>query len=370
MISNHSTEAIRSPLPLDFYKDPKWFDHCKNEIFPASWQFLVGPELALQPGDVQPFNLLPGFIDEPLINTRDKNGTSHILSNVCTHRGNLLLTRPGNMRQITCEYHGRCFNLDGSCLSQPGLKRVAGFPGHEDALGRPFATGEWAGLQFLSLKEAACPFESWMQPIRQRTDFLPWDELTWQPMGNHTFDVAANWALYVDNYLEGLHIPFVHPALKASLNLEAYPIELFPWGSVQIGLAAEGQAHFELPVDHPDFGQKIYAWYFWLFPNTMINVYPWGLSLNIVEPLSVRETRVRFLTYAFHNAGKNRSDYELEQTELEDEKVVEQVQKGTMAHLYKPGKLVPEWEKTVVHFHELLLNNVGADGIIKKEFYP
>ena len=100
--------------------------------------------------------------------------------------------------------------------------------------------------------------------------------------------------LYVDNYLEGFHIPFVHPELNQTLDYSGYSTEVFEGGVLQIGKASEGDVKFDLPETHPDFGQEIAAYYLWMFPNMMFNFYPWGLSLNIVIPVSSEETRVLY----------------------------------------------------------------------------
>jgi len=97
----------------------------------------------------------------------------------------------------------------------------------------------------------------------------------------------------------------------------------------------------------------------WLYPNIMFNLYPWGLSLNVVEPLGPAETRIRFLAYAFGDLPGGPDSHALHATELEDEVVVEQVQTGTSARLFHPGRQVPDWEKGVLHFHQLLLEAMG-----------
>ena len=358
MIRNIAREALRTPLPATFYRDPNAYAEGLRRIFPGSWQFLAGPEYRPEPGHVQPLTLLPGSLEEPLLLSRDDEGREYVLSNVCTHRGNLLMEAAGPARRIVCRYHGRCFGADGSCQRQPGLDRVEGFPGEEDHLPRP-ETGTWAGLRFVRLGEGPA-FADWIAPVRERTAFLPWDSLRHLPEQSRDYHVAAHWALYCDNYLEGLHIPFVHPALRQALDLEAYPVHLFPWGSLQIGLAGDNERAFELPEGHADAGQRVYAFYFWLFPNLMVNVYPWGLSLNVVEPLGPDRTRVRFLAYAFGDDPGGPDTHALHDTELEDESVVEAVQRGTRSLLYRPGRLVPGWEDAVAHFHRILLDGMKA----------
>ncbi len=166
--------------------------------------------------------------------------------------------------------------------------------------------------------------------------------------------IDAHWALYCDNYLEGFHIPFVHPALNAALEGDVYSYELFPYCNLQLGIAKEGEPTFDIPEDAPDYGKSILAYYYWVYPNLMFNFYPWGLSLNIVQPLSHNKTKVSFRTYFYNGKKQVAVDKGLDQTELEDEAVVESVQLGIQSRYYKRGRFSPSMEQGVHHFHRLI----------------
>src|SRR5258708_6558917 len=105
-----------------FYKSVEVFELCKEKIFAHSWQFIGGEDLVKTDGDVYPFTLLPGYLDEPLVLTRDHNGQVNLLSNVCTHRGNLVADKACNLNSLKCRYHGRRFDLDGRFVSMPEFK--------------------------------------------------------------------------------------------------------------------------------------------------------------------------------------------------------------------------------------------------------
>jgi len=122
-----------------------------------------------------------------------------------------------------------------------------------------------------------------------------------------------------------------------------------------LAVAADNETCFDLPPDSPDFGKRIAAYYFWFFPNIMFNFYPWGLSLNIVQPLSIRHTRVLFHSFVWKpellNTG---AGADLDRVELEDEAIVEQVQAGVSSRLYQSGRFSPKMEQGVHQFHSLL----------------
>ena len=220
----------------------------------------------------------------------------------------IVAEEPGQRKMLSCAYHGRCFNLDGTYRSMPEFEQVEGFPSEADHLAKVnFAS--FCKLLFVSLNPKA-PLEELVQPIWERINWMPIDTLTFDPSSSKDYYVNANWALYCDNFLEGFHIPFVHPSLNNAINFDEYQYELFPYCSLQLGIAKPGEPHFEIPVGAMYAGQQVYGYYFFVFPNLMFNFYPWGLSLNVVEPLSYNQTRIRFRTYYFEGHTDTRGSHE------------------------------------------------------------
>jgi choline monooxygenase len=173
--------------------------------------------------------------------------------------------------------------------------------------------------------------------------------------------VRANWALYVENYLEGFHIPYVHAGLAEAIDYGEYRTELFEWSNLQLGVARGGEDAFALPSGSPDAGKRIAAYYFWLFPNTMLNVYPWGVSVNVVRPLGVDRTRVSFLSYVWAPERLDRgAGAGLDRVEREDEVIVEAVQQGLRSRLYRSGRFSPAREQGVHHFQRLLAGALAS----------
>ncbi len=350
----HIADDIRqaSTLPGFFYKDKGVFEKVKEKVFAKNWLYVADASMVKNPGDVYPFILLEGVLDEPLVLTRDADGGLRCLSNVCTHRGALLVEHAGNCGQMRCRYHGRCFRLDGTFKSMPEFKQAENFPTPDDNLTQ-VPVCEWLGMIFVSL-DPAVDFSKAVRPIMERISWMPLDTMEFHESGTQDYFVQANWALYCDNYLEGFHVPFVHPALNQALDFKQYSYEIFPHCNLQVGIADEGEPHFDVPPGSPDFGKNIYAYYYWLFPNLMLNFYPWGLSLNVVSPLSHERTKISFRTYQFRGVAFNRTVNNLEKTEMEDEAVVESVQQGIQSRFYKKGRFSPTMERGVHHFHGLM----------------
>ncbi len=340
-------------LPAAFYRDPAVFEALREKVFLRCWHWLGDVAQIPLPGSVQPLVLLDQFLNEPLMLVRDANDQISCLSNVCTHRGNLLVHHPGKYRQLICQYHGRRFDLDGAFVSMPEFREAENFPRPCDNLHR-FPLEQWGPFLFAGL-EPAFPFEQISRELNTRVGFLPLEQFRHRPDLSKDYLVHAHWALYCDNYLEGFHIPFVHPDLNAALDYGAYRTELFEHLNLQVGLAKGAEDCFDLPENHPDAGQQVAAYYFWIFPNLMLNFYPWGLSVNVVQPLSPERTKVRFITYVYDESKLHTgAGALLDKVEREDEFVVEGVQKGLQSRYYQAGRFSPRMEKGVHHFHRLL----------------
>jgi choline monooxygenase len=326
--------AVASTLPGSFYSDASAFAAMRERIFARTWQWL-GPL-----GDVtQPESLAPReLLDTPLLLARDGAGTLRCLSNVCTHRGNILVHEACRAKQIRCGYHSRRFDLEGRMTFMPGFAEARDFPGESDHLPQvPFKA--WSGFGFASLEPAA-PFEAFFDGITGE-------------VGEHDasrdreFIVDAHWALYVENYLEGFHIPFVHAGLDQAVDYGTYETQLQRYASLQLARDKSGE---------------VAARYWWVFPNLMLNFYPWGLSLNRVEPLAIDRTRVSFRSYVTDPRKlESGAGAGLDQVEHEDEAIVEAVQRGVRSRLYTRGRFSPTRERGVHHFQRLLCEFLARD---------
>ncbi len=130
----HPDIAKAETINKDIYLSADIFAEAKEKIFAPSWQFVCDVDQVRNPGTVFPFTLHEGCLDEPLFLSRDQAGALHCLSNVCTHRGNLLVGKACSAHQLVCKYHGRRFNLDGTFSFMPEFKEVVNFPTSRDHL--------------------------------------------------------------------------------------------------------------------------------------------------------------------------------------------------------------------------------------------
>jgi choline monooxygenase len=317
-------------LASEFYTDAAWFELSKERIFARTWQFAGRAD---EPGSLRPHIMLPGFLDEPLLIARSSSGV-RCMSNVCTHRGKILIEEACDANLIRCGYHGRRFSLEGKFLSMPEFEGVEDFPTEKDDLTN-VALAEVDGFLFASL-DPADPFDK----FADSTIAAPLHRGKLKFASSRTYELNAHWALYCENYLEGFHIPFVHKSLNEVVDYGTYLTETFRYSSVQTGY---------------DAGGCVAGRYVFIFPNTMFNFYPWGISVNIVRPLAVDRTSVDFVTYVSDETliGEG-AGADLHRVEMEDEAVVESVQRGIRSRYYSHGRYSPTREQGTHHFHRLI----------------
>ena len=340
--------AKAQTLPSRYYTDERVFSDIISG-FSGCWHF-AAHESQLAEHNVLPLDHMEHMIGEPMLLTRDE--IVRCVSNVCTHRGMLVATEPCSASTLRCGYHGRTFGLDGCFRNMPEFEGVEGFPSASDDLAG-FPLRRWKGLLFAGTEPRR--FENCMDELGSRLDWMPIESFEHDPSRHRSYDIDANWALYVDNYLEGFHIPYVHGDLHEELDYDSYRTELFEGGVLQVGIARRGEACFELPESSPDHGQRIAAYYYWLYPGVMLNFYPWGLSVNLVIPLSVDRTRIVYHGFVWDRSKLGEgAGGDLDKVEAEDQGIVEAVQRGVAAGAYDRGRYSPTKEAGVHHFHRML----------------
>ena len=354
--------AIADTLPGAFYHDASAYALMRERVFARTWQWLGDLQDVVEPGSLSPRELLPGMMNEPLLFARDGLGELRCLSNVCTHRGNLLVKEACRAGRIRCGYHSRRFDLTGRMTFMPEFKETRNFPSASDNL-RHVPFGTWANHGFAALQPIA-PLAEFLNAMKVRMHWLPVEDFQLDAARSRDYIVDAHWALYVENYVEGFHIPFVHAGLNDMVDYGSYRSELHRYSNVQLAMAKKGGDAFAPPENSPEHGQSVAAYYWWIFPNLMLNFYPWGLSLNLVQPEAINRTRVVFRSYVW-DASKldTGAGAALHQVEMEDEAIVRAVQRGTASRFYGKGRYSPSREQGTHHFHRLLcefVNGMGA----------
>lgn len=338
--------ATATALPARFYVDPGMATVDRDAIFARGWQLVAHVSQLRGVGD----HAVVDLAGLPVIAVRGGDGQVRVLHNVCRHRAGPIAQCDGlAAKSLRCRYHGWTYTLDGQLRSAPEMQGAAGFG--MDAVRLPqLSVRIWQGLVFAAFDDATAPdFDAFVAGIDAR---LGADRGLSQYGGHHrvAYEIACNWKVYVDNFLEGYHVPFVHPGLNRLLDYRSYRTELSRWHSLQWS---------PLDSDAALYGSGD-ALYYWLWPNTMLNILPGRLQTNRVVPLGVDRCQVVFDTYyATDDSPEARArrgaDIQFSDgVQHEDIGICEDVQRGMASGSYVPGRLNPLRETGVHHFHELL----------------
>ncbi|MDC1050889.1 SRPBCC family protein [Candidatus Marinimicrobia bacterium] len=348
-MSNSSQISVKKDIAQaelispEFYNNTKYFEKSKKNIFEKSLQFIVHKDSLHY--DVNPFVLLKDLIDEPYVLIKKKD--IKILSNICTHRANILCNSGSNNGSIKCNYHGRTFSLDGILKKYPGFEGVENFPTENDNL-RNIPYKSWKNFIFTSMK-TPINIEGVFADIDHRLGSYPFNKLSYNSAQSNTYLIDAHWALYCENYLEGFHVPFIHRGLNREINYDNYKTEILDHGVLQYVV---NQSKPSIPQILND---NMYAYYYWIFPNMMFNFYNWGISINIIEPINKQKTRIRFLSFPIKGfSPPNNKSSDLNTVEQEDQQVVLSVQKGISSFNYNGGRYSAKHEQGLHYFHQLI----------------
>lgn len=313
----------------------------RRAVFARGWQLVAHAAQVEASGD----HVVAEIASVPLLIVRGADGELRALHNVCRHRaGPLALCDGRGARRLRCRYHGWTYALDGRLLSAPEMTAAADFD--TNAICLPQArVASWCGLVFAALGEVP-PLAELLGGIDARVGA---DVLAGYAFHQRVaYDIACNWKVYIDNYLEGYHVPHIHPELNRMLDYRSYATELSRWHSLQ-------WSPLESAGDLYGSGDALY---YWIWPNTMLNILPGRLQTNRVLPLGSDRCRVEFgFHYPASSDAAVRRERDLAFSDVvqkEDVDICEQVQRGLASGSYVGGRLNPLRESGVHHFHELL----------------
>lgn len=317
-------------------------------VFARSWQLVAHQGQLAEPGD----HVVEQVGHVPVIVVRGQDGVLRGFVNVCRHRaGPLALCNGKGARALHCKYHGWTYTLEGQLRSAPEMQGAADFDVTDIRL-PPIRVHEWQGLVFVALDEAVPPFGEVYDGIVER--IAPIDLAAMRYLRRDSYEIACNWKVYVDNFLEGYHLPHVHPGLSKVLDYRAYDTELFDWYSLQ-------SSPLRNSADIYGDGE---AFYYFVYPNVMLNIMPGRMQTNRIVPLGPDRCRVEFDYYYAQDAAAQAriaADQEFsDEVQQEDIDICEAVQRGLASGTYDAGRLCPKRESGVWHFHNLLRTAYAA----------
>ncbi|MFI5235204.1 MAG: aromatic ring-hydroxylating dioxygenase subunit alpha [Gemmatimonadales bacterium] len=334
-------------IPSAWYVDPRFHALDREAVFGCHWQLVGRADQVAAAGQF----LVGTVAGEPIIVVRGKDGILRAFFNVCRHRGGPLAICDGQANALRCQYHGWTYLLDGSLRGVPQMDRSELFDKKDFGL-TAIAVDVWEGLVFVHLGPKPAPVGKTFAGILERISPARVGGLTFARRVE--YQVACNWKVYVDNYLEGYHVPFVHPELATLLDYASYKTEIFDRYSLQSSPMIGGGSPYDTA------GGTATAFYYFVFPNVMLNILPGRVQTNLVRPLGHDRCQVVFDYYypdLVSDAASKALEADVEYSDKvqeEDREICEQVQRGLNSRAYDRGRFSPEMERGVHHFQGLL----------------
>ena len=351
-------------LPADWYTNADMFRLEQRRIFRHSWQYAGLIEQVAGPGDF--FTYQTG--DLSFIILRDKGWQLRAFANVCRHRGSqLLLQDQGRCSSLQCHYHAWTYDLDGSLRAAPGMVDEPGF-NKDDFWLFPISIDTWGPFIFINPDAHARPLTELLGALPRLVAATGLDLSAVRRRVRRTYDIAANWKVVVDNYLECYHCPVAHPGFCDLIDVKNYIVREYDYFSTQTGALkesarAEGEHLYDVTSGAGSAVED--GFYAYLWPNFTINIYPGGhVSLNLFIPVDVNRTLAVY-DYCFAEEVSEEVAQQfvrfIDQVQLEDVALCESVQRGLRGGYFEQGKLMLTRENGLRHFQKLVYREMVGD---------
>ncbi len=352
----NETAALKDAytIPAPWYLDAGVAQLEQKRVFGGNWQAIARTDQLREPGDY----VTAEFGGEPILAVCGADGKLRAFFNVCRHHAAAVATAPcGHAQFFRCPYHGWNYGLDGSLKGMPEFAGVCNFDQSANGL-VPVAIGTWERFVFVNLAAAPEPLTQYLGDIVPLVSPLGLDQLYFHSRQDYALN--CNWKVYVDNYLDGgYHVPHLHKGLNSVLDYSHYTIEngrhYCLQSSPMVGSNEDAQVAATRKGDR--------AWYFWLYPNFMINIYEGVMDTNLVLPLGPDRCRVVFDFY-FSDVSLAREEHNRasiatsDKVQEEDVAICESVQKGLASRAYGAGRLSVKREAGEHLFHRLLARDL------------
>jgi choline monooxygenase len=320
-------------LAAGLYRDPATYARERMAVFARSWLLLAHESQLAEKGRI----VAATIADYPVLAVRGENGI-RAFHNVCRHRAGPLAPDGESACEnfLTCKYHGWRYALDGRLANARDVGKADGVDVRQYGL-LPLRCETWNGFVFVNMDHDAPPLAAAVEPVDSRARNVAFERFRHTGAASHR--LRCHWKTYVENYLEGYHIPLVHPELSEAVDVASYSVEVDD----------PAVFHHARPRD----GSSVDGLWGFLWPNLAINVYADGVMMERIVPEGYASTRLDYL-YVF-DAGASRERFAAasklsDATTAQDIWICEAVQRNLDAGVYESGRLSPRHEGGVAWF--------------------
>jgi choline monooxygenase len=345
-----------STIPAPWYVDSRIARLEDQTVFSRTWQMIGRVDQVEMPGQF----VTATVAGEPIVAVRGNDGILRGFYNVCRHHAAAVVTeRCGQASILHCPYHGWNYGLDGALKGMPEFDGVKGFERQRNGL-LPVKADVWEKFVFVNLDPQAAALSEFLGGLAERAAPLGVSKL--QYFDSRVYDIHCNWKVFIDNYLDGgYHVPHLHKGLSSVLDYKQYTIE----NQDRFCLQSSPMVSSEEDAATGATRKGDRAWYFWQYPNLMINCYEGYMDTNLVVPIDVDHCRVIFDFY-FADVSEAARAYNQQSVAVgarvqdEDLDICEAVQRGLKSRAYGSGRLSVRREAGEHLFHRLLAADLKA----------
>ncbi len=361
--------CLARTLPGAAFTDPRFLQLEEKTIFSIHW-LLVPPDDSFdklaERGANAPFTIL----GKPFFFQRDLERKLHCFPNVCTHAWHPLVEAAGQTKTITCPQHGRKFDCEGKFLSHMGFQGLENFPAKEDHL-RDLPVEHWDPFYFVAFSNPTVRLDDTLREVRDSVGRTHAKGLKRIVHNLESRELDGNWKQHAWNYMDNYHIRFVHKGpegLAGAVDLSSYKTQLYDWTALQWVYAKKPEHGFDpslLPSRFRDTGKpdrRVFALWWFVYPNLTLNYYPWGLSVNVYMPVPGKPDRTLF---HWHHYVLDEKKYEMRdnvwldrQVDEEDVEAIANVNRGVQSGFAPRGRFAPKEEAGPHWLHRKIYESV------------
>jgi len=335
-------------LEARYYFDPALHERERAAIFRTHWHMMGPVAQVAEPGQYVAAELA----GDKLFVLRGRDGTLRAFRNVCPHRGARLLEEgAGRCDILRCPYHLWLFDETGRLRRTPWFGEDAAFRTEDWPL-TPAAVEVWRGLVFASIAPELSLLEQ-LGDLPEEVAMFPLETFT--AVAERRFEMRCNWKVYTDNFVEGYHVPGIHPSFASVIEFDGFET-----------VARRNMVRMTAPQK----GGSIYGGkWLWMWPNWTLSVFPGGMNTSRIEPLAIGLTEQIYHFYFADTSAETESARERTiETNCaivrEDFGICEHTQRNLASGAYRAGPLSLRHEQGVAWFQARVAEAV-ADGVAK-----
>jgi len=325
--------SLIETLQPEYYLDHNVWEIERREIFAKSW-VMVGLDHDLsRPGDY----ITEDVAGWPIFVQRTDNGLI-AFHNVCPHRaGPIVWEGGGHQPNLVCRYHGWAFDKQGALINA----RDFGADAPPGACLSAVRAQVWRGFVFVCLDPTTPDLMEWLGDFPAFCEAYPSDGYRFH--SRTVRRMAMNWKIYNDNFLEGYHVPLVHPGMSRNIEAVSYRVE------------HHGDPRWNIHTAPQRDGVNWSGVWGYFYPLFSFDIFPGGMAVERWLPVGKDRTDLIFEYFFADDAPDVEATVKSsEEVADEDARVAEMVQKNLMAGVYRTGWLSPRHENGLADFHAMV----------------